>query len=51
MQFAMMAGDRGVRDVKGVVIHPPHRGAVHRQFMSATSHALILDNEFCHSYC
>ncbi len=46
--FAVMAGNGGVGDLKRVVIHPANGGAVHGQFVGATSHALVLDNKLCH---
>lgn len=50
MNFAVMAGNGRVGDLKGVVLDPADGGAVGVQFARASRHALILDNKFRHSY-
>ena len=46
--FAVMAGDGRVGDLKRVVLDAADGGAIRVQFMRATGHALSQDNKFGH---
>jgi hypothetical protein len=50
MDFAMMAGNRRVGDLKVLSSTRPMVVRSRVQFVGATCHALVLDNKFGHNY-